>query len=83
MYEKLKQDDLPADAWIGFLDANIPGKSTRTNTRPFNLEEQQKILKVGACLTCHKDNSKIMQQVLLDFDKIMNMLSDKCISPRF
>jgi hypothetical protein len=46
-------DGLPADAWTGFLQARTAGVSTRADVRPFSVEEQKRILTVGACLTCH------------------------------
>ncbi len=78
-----EHDELPQDAWIGFLDSSNKGASTRTNARAFNIAEQQRILTVGACLTCHKDDSKVMQQALTDFDWTMKFLSDKCIVPNW
>ena len=47
-------DGLPADAWVGFLGERTAGTSTRTDVRPFTIEEQKRILTVGACLTCHQ-----------------------------
>ena len=32
--------------------------STRDDVRPFNIEEQRRILQVGACLTCHDIQQK-------------------------
>jgi len=47
------QDGLPADAWIGFQQPRTGMVSTRDDVRPFSVEEQRRILRVGACLTCH------------------------------
>ncbi len=47
-------DGLPGDAWVGFLQERTSGASTRGDVRPFNVEEQRRILTVGACLTCHR-----------------------------
>jgi hypothetical protein len=47
-------DGLPADAWVGFLRERTAWTSTHTDVRPFTVEEQQRILTVGACLTCHE-----------------------------
>ncbi len=76
-----KYDGLPEDAWIGFLEESKEARATRTNMRPFNLEEQKRILTVGACLTCHSEDSEIMQQSLIDFLKVLEERSEKCILP--
>ncbi|MCF8367517.1 MAG: hypothetical protein K9G76_00650 [Bacteroidales bacterium] len=94
-----KYDGLPEDAWIGFLressDDSKPAQraggssdeslsSTRTDFRPFNLEEQKRILTVGACLTCHNDDSEIIRKSLdEEFKTYLGKLSDKCILPDF
>ena len=83
MYQKLEYDNLPGDAWIGFLDESTSGQSTRTNTRAFDVEEQKRILLVGACLTCHDDQSKVMQQSLINFENILKSVSVKCLLPEF
>ncbi|MGQ9644336.1 MAG: hypothetical protein ACUVT3_10805, partial [Ignavibacterium sp.] len=76
-----KEDNLPKDAWIGFMKTRDKNSTTRTNARPFNIEEQKRILLVGACLTCHEENSKVMKESLIDFDKVLKKVSDKCILP--
>ena len=73
-----EHDNLPQDAWIGFLN-NKQGSATRVGSRPFTIEEQKKILTVGACLTCHKDNSRIMIESLSDFEGLLKQVSEKCI----
>jgi len=77
-------DDLPEDAWIPFLkeiDKNVIN-STRLDFRPFTVDEQKQLLLVGACLQCHKDDSKIMQQSLVDgIQPLLNKLSKDCILP--
>ena len=54
---RLPQDSLPADAWIPFLGTRTGMVSTRDDVRPFSVEEQRRILTVGACLTCHEGDS--------------------------
>ncbi len=81
-YPKAK-DGLPQDAWIGFLKEDTINKATRTNARPFTVKEQQKILRVGACLTCHKAKSKVVKLMLKDFQKAIKNKSNKCISAKF
>ena len=77
-------DNLPEDAWIPFLketDKNLVN-STRTNFRPFNVEEQKQMLLVGACLQCHKDDSKVMRQTLeLGLIPVLKKVTEKCILP--
>ncbi len=80
-YENNSNDRLPEDAWIPFLGAADKVNSTRTNTRPFSIEEQQKILTVGACLTCHKDDSKVMKDCLKDFKEQLRKRRAVCIAP--
>jgi len=77
------EDGLPQDAWIPFLTTDTINKATRTTARPFILKEQQKILRVGACLTCHTAKSKEVKTMLKDFQKALDKRSDKCISPKF
>ena len=80
-YENNRFDNLPEDAWIGFLQERTDQASTRLNMRPFNIEEQKRILMVGACLTCHDEKSEIMKQSLLDFDSLIKNKSEKCVIP--
>jgi hypothetical protein len=56
--------------------------TTRENTRPFTVKEQKRILLVGACLTCHEENSEIMIKSLVDFDNLLKKVSDKCVLPK-
>jgi len=81
-YQNNPNDNLPEDAWIGFLDDRM-GEivSTRTNVVPFIISEQQRILTIGACLTCHDENSIIMQQSLINFDSLVENRSLKCVVP--
>jgi hypothetical protein len=74
-----KEDNLPKDAWIGFLKTRDETSTTRTYTRPFTVEEQKRILLVGACLTCHEENSKVMKESLLDFERVLQRISKKCL----
>lgn len=78
-------DNLPEDAWIPFLKRfnDKVVNSTRTNFRPFNLEEQKRLLLVGACLQCHADNSKEMKQTLeFGLKKSLQHLSKSCVLPK-
>lgn len=83
-YALNNNDNLPEDAWIPFLKDVEKGvvNSTRTNFRPFNVEEQKRMLFIGACLQCHKDNSKVMKQTLeLGLQPVLKKISDACILP--
>jgi hypothetical protein len=78
-YENLASDNLPADAWTGFLQEPSGVVSTRTNFRPFTTNEQKRILRVGACLTCHDSNSHEMKNSLhSDFNLYLKVVSEKC-----
>lgn len=83
-YAKNPNDNLPEDAWIPFLKDVNPAvvNSTRTDFRPFTVKEQQQLLNVGACLTCHKEDSKVMQQSLVDgLSPLLKRLDESCILP--
>lgn len=81
MYENSKYDGLPQDAWTGFLQERTDQASTRKGMRPFNLSEQKRILTAGACLTCHKEDSKVMKSSLADFNKTIRQRSKQCVMP--
>jgi hypothetical protein len=81
LYADSKYDGLPEDAWTGFLKDRKGPASTRVDSRPFTLAEQKKILTVGACLTCHNNNSRVMKDALKDFEKVISHKSKDCIVP--
>ncbi|MFH1049370.1 MAG: cytochrome b N-terminal domain-containing protein [bacterium] len=91
-YKLSGNDNLPADAWIDFLneskilrqaqDDRLNNNSTRTNTRPFNLEEQKRILFVGSCFSCHFENEKKVLSQLKEIKNIKNNISKKCVLPK-
>lgn len=81
LYENNTHDGLPEDAWTGFLQDRQGMVSTRKNVFPFDVAEQKKILVVGACLTCHEENSKVMRESLNHFQKLLKNRSRKCILP--
>lgn len=77
-------DGLPEDAWVPFLkDVNKDVvNSTRTDFRPFNVEEQKQMLLVGACLQCHKDDSKVMKQTLAyGLKPVLKKITKACLLP--
>lgn len=83
-YALNSHDNLPEDAWIPFLeesDKNVIN-STRTDFRPFNVSEQKRMLLVGACLQCHKEDSKVMKQILeFGLQPILKKTTKACILP--
>lgn len=80
-YANNKNDGLPEDAWIAFLQEPAGRFSTRTNTRPFTLEEQKSILLVGSCLTCHDEDSELMLSTLDDLESVLGKRTVKCVVP--
>uniref|UniRef100_UPI0032169C60 cytochrome b N-terminal domain-containing protein n=1 Tax=uncultured Draconibacterium sp. TaxID=1573823 RepID=UPI0032169C60 len=82
-YENDVNDNLPADAWTGFLQNRTGTVSTRSNIFPFTVEQQKTILTVGACLTCHEEDSGIMNASLDDFEQQVKKRSNKCILPEW
>jgi len=76
-----KNDGLPEDAWTGFLQERKGYSATRDSVRPFDIDEQKRMLTVGACLTCHEESSEIMLQGLEDFREVLNRVSQKCVVP--
>ncbi len=83
VYENDKHDNLPGDAWTGFLQNRIGVVSTRKNVFPFDIQRQQKILTVGSCLTCHTDDSKVMIESLNNFEELLTKRSVKCVLPEW
>jgi hypothetical protein len=80
-FEVLPQDGLPADAWIGFRKARAGLAATRTDARPFSLEEQDRILRVGACLGCHDPALPEHKELYRDFKRSLRELSPRCLVP--
>jgi len=80
-YEVNRRDGLPEDAWTGFMKEREGLASTRTGMRPLNIDEQKRMLTAGACLTCHKGNSPVMERALTDFDREIRLRNKSCILP--
>jgi hypothetical protein len=80
-YVSEPRDGLPQDAWIGFLREPGPDATTRPYARPFGLATQQRILTVGACLTCHGQDEPLMLESIDDFQGVLNRRSAACILP--
>jgi hypothetical protein len=77
----LPQDGLPEDAWTGFLTERKGMLSTQPGARPFSLAEQQRVLTVGACLTCHAGDSKVMRESVRDFPALLRRRRAQCAVP--
>lgn len=71
-YELSPNDGLPMDAWIGFLE-RIDRKKTYSghkNFYPLSFRLQNKILQVGACLKCHKNNDFKEKMINGNYEKM-------------
>ena len=75
------EDGIPSDAWIGFLQEPRAHATTRKDARPFTLDEQRRILLVGACLACHNEKDRRIASVFADFKDYRSALSSKCVLP--
>ena len=82
-YAPSEYDGLPEDAWIGFLATPLSPPATRSNARPFTIAEQQRILTVGACLTCHDQDSPLMLRTLTDYNQQRQSMSERCVLPEW
>ena len=80
-YVASAKDGLPQDAWIRFLQYPSGPVTTRPNARPFHIAEQQRILTVGACLSCHQEDSKVMMDGLVDFQAVLEKVTSECVLP--
>lgn len=74
-------DGLPADAWIPFLGVRTDRVSTRDDVRPFDVDEQRRILAVGACLSCHAPESTPMRGAVRDWQQVLESRRPACILP--
>ncbi len=84
LYENSITDSLPQDAWHGFLNQINPSRkySAHEDFYPLNLEDQKRVLQVGACLHCHKDNTSIRVEMSKgNYQKLLRRLSEKCVLP--
>jgi len=79
--EETLRDGLPADAWAGFLKAPRPRSTTREDARPFTPEEQSRILRVGACLTCHEPTESEIERIFRSFDESLTRVTPRCVVP--
>lgn len=76
--QKNLDDGLPEDAWTGFLKERKDISTTRTNCRSLNLTEQQTILEVGVCLTCHSEKLFITSEKVFSLDERKKQIQPQC-----
>jgi len=81
--QKIAKDNLPEDAWLGFLTNSTKNNSTRPNTRPFTIDEQRKILTIGACFSCHEESNKKVLNALSIKNNFLKKINKKCFLPRW
>lgn len=82
LYEFSEQDSLPQDAWHGFLHTIDDSRkySAHENFLPLNLEEQKKVLQVGACLYCHKNEIPIRTEMTKgNYQNLLRKISKECV----
>ena len=53
--------------------------STQDDLRPLSIDEQRKVLAVGACLTCHAPDSAVMTASLDDWPGVQRRMSPRCV----
>ncbi len=80
-YSNNPHDGLPEDAWIPFLGTRNGKVSTRSDVLPLSTGEQKKMLTVGSCLTCHDEQSPVMQKSLTDFSAVFKNRTNRCVVP--
>jgi cytochrome c553 len=83
-YEKSAFDNLPQDAWVGFLSEIEPTikYSAHKDFYPLNQKQQKRILQVGACINCHK-NEKFKERLISgEYQILLKKKSEKCILPK-
>jgi len=83
-YEKNLSDKLPQDAWNGFLSEinNSKKYSAHSGFLPLDLDEQKKILQVGACLHCHKNDTILQNKMIYgDYQNLLKQRKKDCILP--
>lgn len=72
------RDGLPADAWTPFLQTRTGPSATRLGARPFSRTEQQRILRIGACLTCHDPETASGGRIYGDFARSLTQMHPVC-----
>jgi hypothetical protein len=75
------EDGLPADAWTGFLQERRGMVSTWIGARPLAPGEQERILRVGACLPCHPANPSEIKRIYKNYPVALRQLTQACRVP--
>ena len=83
-YANAPQDGLPQDAWIGFMK-DVNKKTTYSSHdyfSPLDLNEQKKMLQVGACIHCHQKDDKFLKRLTNgDYQKMLKTRKNTCVIP--
>ena len=83
-YANSPQDQLPQDAWIGFLQNTDAKKmySSHDYFKPLDLGDQKKMLQVGACLQCHGTDVKFLNRMVAgEYQKMLKSRKTTCVIP--
>ncbi len=84
-YELSEEDSLPMDAWIGFLQERDNDKrySAHSDFYPLDLNTQKRVILVGTCLECHKNQSDFQKEMLTgNFEKLLKTKTRNCKIPK-
>ncbi len=81
LFATMPQDGLPRDAWTCFLGTRKGMVSTRKGARPFSRREQQRIVRVGLCLTCHPYTPESMKSIYKNFPSALARMTPQCRLP--
>lgn len=74
------RDGLPADAWTPFLGTRTTPATTLRDARPFSRVEQQRVLRVGACLSCHPATPVNQRSIYDTFEQALGRMTPACRS---
>lgn len=80
VYPARAEDGLAEDAWTGFLGERRGMVSTRVGARPLSGDEQRKVIRVGACLSCHPADATGIRNVYMNFPAALNRLTPRCLA---
>ena len=80
-YENNENDNLPEDAWIGFMKNINKNKkySAHSGVSPLNLKIQKRILQVGSCLKCHKKQKFKKQMTSGTYVEMLENRTTQCL----
>lgn len=83
-YANAPHDGLPQDAWIGFMK-DLNKKTTYSSHNyffPLDLNEQKKMLQVGACIHCHQKDTPFLKRMTSgNYIKMLKAKKPNCIIP--